>query len=85
MAVKTAEGKIEMNATEFTLLKYLMTKPGWVFKRTQLMEACKGEDAFVTDRSIDVLMVSIRKKLGGYAHLIQTVRGVGYKFKDIES
>ena len=85
MMVKTDAGKIEMNATEFSLLKYLMSKPGWVFKRTQLMEACKGEDTFVTDRSIDVIMVSIRKKLGAHAHVIQTVRGVGYKFKDIES
>tara|TARA_B100001121_G_scaffold310652_1_gene343529 strand:- start:2067 stop:2777 length:711 start_codon:yes stop_codon:yes gene_type:complete len=85
MTVKTSHGKIPVNTTEFHLLKYLMEKPGWVFKRTQLMEACKGEDNFVTDRSIDVLMVSIRKKLGDYAHLIETVRGVGYKFKDIEN
>ena len=39
-----------------------MEKPGWVFKRSQLMDACKGEDNFVTDRSIDVLIVSVRKK-----------------------
>ena len=85
MTVKTSEGKIAVNTTEFHLLKHLMEKPGWVFKRTQLMEACKGEDNFVTDRSIDVLMVSIRKKLGEYSHLIETVRGVGYKFKDLEN
>jgi two-component system phosphate regulon response regulator PhoB len=85
MTVKTNHGKIPVNTTEFLLLKYLMEKPGWVFRRTQLMEACKGEDHFVTDRSIDVLMVSIRKKLGDYAPLIETVRGVGYKFKDIEN
>lgn len=85
MQVKTTEGKIDLNATEFALLKYLMAKPGWVFKRTQLMEACKGDDVFVTDRSIDVLMVSIRKKLGESSHLIETVRGVGYKFKDVDA
>ena len=85
MQVKTTEGKIDLNATEFALLKYLMAKPGWVFKRTQLMEACKGDDVFVTDRSIDVLMVSIRKKLGSSSHLIETVRGVGYKFKDVDA
>ncbi|MEC8677961.1 MAG: response regulator transcription factor [Candidatus Margulisiibacteriota bacterium] len=85
MQVKTVEGKIDLNATEFALLKYLMAKPGWVFKRTQLMEACKGDDVFVTDRSIDVLMVSIRKKLGASSHLIETVRGVGYKFKDVDA
>ena len=85
MLVKTELGKLDFNATEFALLKYLISKPGWVFKRTQLMEACKGDDAFVTDRSIDVLMVAIRKKLGPNAHLIETVRGVGYKFKDIDA
>ena len=61
MVVKTADHKINLNATEFALLKYLISKPGWVFKRTQLMEACKGDDVFVTDRSIDVMMVAIRK------------------------
>ena len=62
-----------------------MQNPGWVFRRSQLIEACKGEDNFVTDRSIDVLMVSLRKKLGDHSHLIETVRGVGYKFKDLEN
>ncbi len=85
MTVKTPAAKLPISTTEFLLLKYLIEKPGWVFKRTQLMEACKGEDNFVTDRSIDVLIVSIRKKLGDYAHLIETVRGVGYKFKDLEN
>ncbi len=85
MTVKTPEGKLVLNTTEFLLLKHLMEKPGWVFKRSQLMDACKGEDNFVTDRSIDVLIVSVRKKLGQYAHLIETVRGVGYKFKDLEN
>lgn len=84
MTVTTPQGPISMNATEFSLLKYLITRPGWVFKRHQLMEACKGDNVFVTDRSIDVMMVSIRKKMGPYAHLIETVRGVGYKFKDID-
>ncbi len=85
MTVKTNDEKVPVTTTEFLLLKHLMEKPGWVFKRAQLMEACKGEDNFVTDRSIDVLMVAIRKKLGAYAHLIETVRGVGYKFKDLEN
>ena len=62
MTVKTPEGKLVLNTTEFLLLKHLMEKPGWVFKRSQLMDACKGEDNFVTDRSIDVLIVSVRKK-----------------------
>lgn len=84
MTVKTPHGLVALNTTEFRLLVYLMDKPGWVFNRSQLIDACKGDDNFVTDRSIDVLMVSIRKKLGEYASLVETVRGVGYKFKDID-
>ena len=82
MQIKTVEGVLPLTTTEYQLLVYLMDKPGWVFKRSQLMDACKGEDNFVTDRSIDVLMVSIRKKLGTYAPLVETVRGMGYRFKD---
>lgn len=85
MIVTVNGSEITLTTSEFQLLEYLMQKPGWVFKRTQLLEACKGEDNFVTDRTIDVLIVSLRKKLGDSAHLIETVRGVGYKFKDVEN
>ena len=85
MTVKSKTNTIDINTTEFHLLTHLMQNPGWVFRRSQLIEACKGEDNFVTDRSIDVLMVSLRKKLGDHSHLIETVRGVGYKFKDLEN
>ncbi len=85
MRVTVSGKEIELTTSEFQLLEFIMRKPGWVFKRHQLLEACKGEDIFVTDRTIDVLIVSIRKKLKDNAQLIETVRGVGYKFKDIES
>jgi two-component system alkaline phosphatase synthesis response regulator PhoP len=81
MGVQTPHGPARLNATEFALLKTLVQQPGWVFKRSQLMDACKGDDVFVTDRSIDVIMVAIRKKLGAHAHVIETVRGVGYKLR----
>ena len=85
MLVKASGKELSLTTSEFQLLDFLIQKPGWVFKRNQLLEACKGEDNFVTDRTIDVLIVSLRKKLGNLSHLIETVRGVGYKFKDIES
>ena len=85
MNVKVNGNRINLTTSEFQLLDFIMQKPGWVFKRHQLLEACKGEDNFVTDRTIDVLVVSIRKKLGDLSHLIETVRGIGYKFKDIEN
>ena len=72
---------IEFNLTEFQLLACLMSKPGRVFTRMQIIDFMKGENYFVTPRLVDVLLVSIRKKLGESASLIQTVRGVGYKMK----
>ncbi len=72
---------IALNNTEFKLLTFMAQKPGWVFSRQQLINACKGDDYIVTDRSIDVLIVAIRKKLGKCAYRIETVRGAGYRFK----
>jgi two-component system alkaline phosphatase synthesis response regulator PhoP len=72
---------IPLNHTEFNLLCCLASQPGRVFSRLQLIDFMKGENYFVTTRLVDVLLVSIRKKLGESASLIQTVRGVGYKLK----
>ena len=60
----------------------LMKRPGWVFTRNQIINAVKGDDYPVTDRSIDVQIVGLRKKLGASGKYIETVRGVGYRFKD---
>ena len=76
---------VELNHSEFKLLAFLISKPGWVYSRDQLIDVTKGENYIVTDRSIDVLMVSLRKKMGIYADYIETVRGVGYRFKKYES
>lgn len=72
---------LDLTLTEFRILHYLAQRPGWVFTRYQIVEASQGEDAEVTDRSVDVHIVSLRKKLGEAGKYIETVRGVGYKFK----
>ncbi len=75
------EKPLELSATEFSILKCLMADSGRVFARNQIIDAVKGEDYPVTDRSVDVQILSIRKKLGEGGSLIETVRGVGYKFR----
>jgi two-component system alkaline phosphatase synthesis response regulator PhoP len=77
------DGKqIQLTFTEFGILNYLARRPGWVFTRSQIMDAVRGEDYFVTDRSVDVQIVGLRKKLGPAGEYIETVRGVGYRFKE---
>jgi two-component system, OmpR family, alkaline phosphatase synthesis response regulator PhoP len=68
--------------TEFQLLHFLAKRPGWVFTRQQIVDEIKGEDYPVTDRSVDVQVVGLRKKLGACGDYIETVRGVGYRFKE---
>jgi len=71
-----------MTSTEFSLLRFLAARPGWVFTRYQIVDAIHGSDYPVTDRSIDVQIVGLRKKLGPVGKTIETVRGVGYRMKD---
>lgn len=73
---------VPLTATEFRLLLMLARRPGWVFTRAQIVDKVRGEDYPVTDRSVDVHIVSLRKKLGSHERLIETVRGVGYRFRD---
>jgi len=73
---------VELTYTEFQVLYYLARRPGWVFTRTQIVDAVRGDDYPVTDRSVDVQIVGLRKKLGPAGRFIETVRGVGYRFKD---
>jgi len=76
------DGKpIQLTAAEFRALHFLARRRGWVFTRQQIVEAVHGQDYVVTDRSVDVLMVGLRKRLGKYATYIETVRGVGYRMK----
>jgi len=77
------EGRdIHLTSTEFRLLYYLASQPGWVFTRSQIVESIRGTDYHVTDRSVDVLVFGLRKKLGDLGHVIETIRGVGYRFKE---
>ncbi len=73
---------VNLTYTEFSLLYFLAQRPGWVFTRYQIVDALRGEDYPVTERSVDVQVVGLRKKLGAAGKYIETVRGVGYRFKD---
>lgn len=79
--VTSEGGLLDLTATEFKILEYLGRRRGWVFTRSQIVDAVHGEDYPVTDRSIDVQMVGLRKKLGRHGGLVETVRGVGYRIK----
>ena len=73
---------VSLTFTEFSILKFLAGRPGWVFTRYQIVEAVRGDDYAVTERSVDFQFVGLRKKLGTAAGRIETVRGVGYRFKE---
>jgi two-component system alkaline phosphatase synthesis response regulator PhoP len=73
---------VQLTMTEFGILSFLARRPGWVFTRSQIVDAVKGDDYFVTDRSVDVQIVGLRKKLGSASKWVETVRGVGYRFKE---
>jgi two-component system phosphate regulon response regulator PhoB len=76
---------VALTATELRLLHILATHPGRVFTRDQLLSRAIGERAVVIDRNIDVHVGALRRKLGPYRELIETVRGVGYRFREEEA
>jgi len=80
--VRVKNKPVELTATEFQLLRFLASHPGWVYTRQQIVDAVKGSDYPVTDRAVDVQMVGLRRKLGKAGDYIETVRGVGYRFRD---
>jgi two-component system alkaline phosphatase synthesis response regulator PhoP len=73
---------VELTFTEFNILHTLAKRPGLVFTRYQIVDAIHGTDYLVSDRAVDVQIVSLRKKLGPCGKYIETVRGVGYRFKE---
>ena len=73
---------IDLTYTEFQVLLLLAKRPGWVFTRSHIVDSIRGNDYPVTDRSVDVQIVGLRKKLGDFGKYIETVRGVGYRFKE---
>jgi len=68
---------------EFAILFYLATKPGKVFPRGRILDDVWGDDVFVIERTVDVHVRKIREKLGEFSYLIETIKGVGYRFKEI--
>jgi two-component system phosphate regulon response regulator PhoB len=80
--VRVAGKPVFLTTTEFKILALLVSKPGWVFSRDQIITAVHDGNVIVTDRTVDVQIVSLRKKLGRQQSLIKTVRGVGYKLEE---
>lgn len=77
------EGKpIRLTLTEFQILHLLSRSPGWVYSRYDIVNRIRGQEAVVTDRSIDVQIVGLRKKLGPFGRYVETVRGVGYRLRE---
>jgi two-component system alkaline phosphatase synthesis response regulator PhoP len=77
------QGKpVELTATEFRILHLMARKPGWVFTRYQIVDAARGDNIAVTSRSVDFHITSLRRKLGPVSDYIETVWGVGYRFKE---
>jgi two-component system phosphate regulon response regulator PhoB len=78
------DGKpLELSATEFALLEHFLSHPERVFSRNQIIAAVHGPDYPVTDRSVDVQVLALRKKLRDAGDMIETIRGVGYRFRDL--
>jgi two-component system, OmpR family, alkaline phosphatase synthesis response regulator PhoP len=80
--VRCSGEPVSLSATEFQLLALLATNPGRVFTRSQIIAGVKGDDYPVTERSVDVQVVGLRRKLGTSGDLVETVRGVGYRMRD---
>lgn len=79
----TSSGRpLELTRSEFRLLDTLIRQPGRVFQRKELIDAALGDDAIVMERTIDVHIRALRRKLGKDADVVETVRGVGYRFRD---
>ncbi len=74
--------ELELTHSEFRLLQTLIAQPGRAFERSELIESALGEDTLVLERTIDVHIRAIRKKLGSLSEVIETVRGVGYRFRE---
>jgi DNA-binding response OmpR family regulator len=80
--VTVDEQPLDLTPSEFGLLQALLRQPGRVFSRAELIDAALGGDSLVLERTIDVHVRSLRKKMGIHAMLVETVRGIGYRFRD---
>ena len=73
--------EIHLSTTEFDILTFLARNPGWVFSRSDIIDAVRGKEATVTERAVDVQILGLRRRLGAKGAHIQTVRGVGYRLE----
>lgn len=80
--VTVGDQPLDVTPSEFGLLESLIRQPGRVFSRSELIDAALGGDSLVLERTIDVHIRALRKKMGPYADLVETVRGIGYRFRD---
>ncbi len=81
--VRLRQHPVQLTLAEFKLLSLLMSRPGRVFSRDQILEQISGSEVYVIDRNVDVHVRAIRKKFGDDADFIETVRGVGYKCREV--
>ncbi|GAB6193122.1 response regulator [Desulfocastanea catecholica] len=79
--VKVNGADVQLTSTEFSILSLLAAKPGWVFTRQQIIDHARGYDFLITPRAIDVQIFGLRKKLNEYGRMIETVRGIGYRYR----
>ena len=82
--VKLNGMEVQLTTTEFSILSLLAAKPGWVFTRQQIIDFARGYDFLITPRAIDVQIFGLRKKLNEYGKMIETVRGIGYRYKSTQ-
>ena len=81
--VKVLQKDISLTLTEFRLLEFLARRPGMVFSRDQILDGVIGDNAMVCDRTVDAHVKSLRRKLGQAKDYIETIRGIGYRFKEV--
>ena len=79
--VKLNGVEVQLTTTEFSILSLLAAKPGWVFTRQQIIDFARGYDFLITPRAIDVQIFGLRKKLNECGKMIETVRGIGYRYR----
>ncbi|MHC4206595.1 MAG: response regulator [Planctomycetota bacterium] len=81
--VTVGEKEISLTLTEFKLLEFMARRPGAVFSRSQILDAVAGQDTIACDRTVDAHIKSLRHKLGAAKEYIETIRGAGYRFKEV--
>jgi two-component system phosphate regulon response regulator PhoB len=77
--VTAGRQRVSLTPSEFAVLHLLARRPGWVFSRPQILDSLHGSNHEVSERSVDYVIASLRRKLGAHSDEIQTVRGVGYR------